>query len=71
MSTQRFSQPKSNHLLCLISDMAFNGVVANGGEPIDEMMHGLMINEEAHQDFEEIQETEAEIKKDPTLIARQ
>lgn len=48
--------------------MAF---VANGVEPIDEKMHGLMINEEGHGDFEEIQEIDAEIKKDPTLIARQ
>lgn len=44
---------------------------ANKVEPIDEMMHGLMINEEGVQDFNEIQEREAEIMKDPTVIARQ
>ncbi|KAK1378826.1 Dicer-like protein 4 [Heracleum sosnowskyi] len=41
--------------------MAFH---ANGVEPIQDMMHGLLINE----DFDEIQE---EITKDPTVIARQ
>lgn len=46
--------------------------MANGVEPIVDMLNGLSINEEGHQEFEEIeiQEIEEEIKKDPTLIAR-